>query len=208
MLNRSLFPKRLAGVEIPTIHMAKRQGFAFFTSSVIFCSQFMNYARIIWSLPSRIICITHSRALNADLFPYCRFSGRREATTRYTSQSQVTGLEMALFGCVFTGLRSLLACGLRNISGRLCSPPERSDDRKYVCLHGLEAYWSKGNILPLISSIQVAASLFWVRSLWYENTILFLFLKGYVKFCTSDHFERKGFWNSGVARRHYLNMLL
>lgn len=208
MLNRSLFPKRLAGVEIPTIHMVKRQGFAFFTSSVIFCSQFMNYARIIWSLPSRIICITHSRALNADLFPYCRFSGRREATTRNTSQSQVTGLEMALFGCVFTGLRSLLACGLRNISGRLCSPPERSDDRKYVCLHGLEAYWSKGNILPLISSIQVAASLFWVRSLWYENNILFLFLKGYVKFCTSGHFERKGFWNSCVARRHYLNILL
>lgn len=152
MLNRSLFPKRLAGVEIPTIHMAKRQGFAFFTSSVIFCSQFMNYARIIWSLPSCIICITHSRALNADLFPYCRFSGRREATTRNTSQSQVTGLEMALFGCVFTGLRSLLACGLRNISGRLCSPPERGDDRKYVCLHGLEAYWSKGNILPLAVS--------------------------------------------------------
>lgn len=208
MLNRSLFPKRLAGVEIPTIHMVKRQGFAFFTSSVIFCSQFMNYARIIWSLPSRIICITHSRALNADLFPYCRFSGRREATTRNTSQSQVTGLEMALFGCVFIGLRSLLASGLRNISGRLCSPPERSDDRKYVCLHGLEAYWSKGNILPLISSIQVAASLFWVRSLWYENNILFLFLKGYVKFCTSGHFERKGFWNSGVTRRHYLNILL
>ena len=24
---------------------------------------------------------------------------------------------------VFIGLRSLLACGLRNISGRLCSPP-------------------------------------------------------------------------------------
>lgn len=145
ILNRSVFPKRLAGVEIPTIHLAKRQGFAFFTSSVIFCSQFMNYARIIWSFPSRIICITHSRALNADLFPHCRFSGRREATTRNTSQSQATGLEMALFGCVFTGLRSLLACGLRNISGRLCSPPERSDDRKYVCLHGLrEAYWSKG----------------------------------------------------------------
>lgn len=144
MLNRSLFPKRLAGVEIPTIHLAKRQGFAFFTSSVIFCSQFMNYARIIWSFPSRIICITHSRALNADLFPYFRFSGRREATTRNTSQSQATELEMALFGCVFTGLRSLLACGLRNISGRLCSPPERSDDRKYVRLRGLEAYWTKG----------------------------------------------------------------
>lgn len=167
----------------------------------------MNYARIIWSFPSRIICITHSRALNADLFPYCRFSGRREATTRNTSQSQATGLEMALFDCVFTGLRSLLACGLRNISGRLCSPPERSDDRKYVCLHGLEAYWSKGKkltfygnyILLLISSIQVAASLFRVRGLWYENNILFLFLKGYVKFCTSGHFERKGFWNSGVA---------
>lgn len=125
-------------------------GFGLFISSVIFCSLHELCAHNL-KLPVmynfQYICITYSRALNADVFPYCRFSGRGEATSRNTSKSQATGLKMALFGCVFTGLRSLLACGLKNISGRLCSPPERSDDRKYVCLRKLEAYWSNGKKL-------------------------------------------------------------
>ena len=126
-------------------------GFGFgFSSSVIFCSLHELCAHNL-KLPVmynfQYICITHSRALNADVFPYCRFSGWREATTRNTSESQATGIKIALFGYVFTGLRSLLACGLRNILGRLCSPPERMDDRKYVCLRRLEAYWSNGKKL-------------------------------------------------------------